>query len=210
MDKIKRKGFLICLEGIDGCGKTTQANLLVERLRKKGYDTLYTAEPSCLEIGSFIKKFCLYRAQRISSVVESLLFAADRFEHLNRVIIPELEKGVVVVVDRYVYSSFAYQGSTGLDLKWIETVNQFVVVPDLTLFIDVEPELVINRLKITKSVMETLENQQRVRRIYQNFVKKGQLIQIDGSKTIGELSTTLKELTLRLLSRAKVPLKTDN
>jgi len=80
---MKEKGFFICVEGLDGCGKTTQTGLLVRRLRKIGYDAIYTAEPSRGQVGKFIKKYSLYGGKRVSSVVEALLFATDRFEHVE-------------------------------------------------------------------------------------------------------------------------------
>ena len=104
---MKRKGLFICVEGLDGCGKTTQTKLLVRKLRKMGWDAVYTAEPSRGKIGQFIKKYCLHGEKRTSSIVEALLFAADRFEHVEREVIPALNEGKVVVSDRYVYSSLA-------------------------------------------------------------------------------------------------------
>ena len=124
---MKRRGCFICVEGLDGCGKTTQTNLLVRSLRKSGYNAVYTAEPSRGKIGKFIKKYCLHGEKRVSVVVEALLFAADRFEHVESEVIPTLNKGKIVVSDRYIYSSLAYQGAAGLDLKWIEMVKEFLI-----------------------------------------------------------------------------------
>jgi dTMP kinase len=87
-----------------------------------------------------------------------------------------------VVSDRYLYSSLAYQGSAGLSLDWIQAVNQHALKPDLALFIDVEPEAVIKRLKRRKSVMENLETQSRVREVYLKLVENGSLTRIDGNK----------------------------
>jgi dTMP kinase len=133
MERMKRKGSFICVEGLDGCGKTTQTKLLVESLKKKGYDAIYTAEPSCGEIGKFIKKYCLHGETRVSSIVEALLFAADRFEHVEKDVFPALNEGKLVVSDRYVYSSLAYQGAAGLDLEWIEKINEHATHPELML-----------------------------------------------------------------------------
>lgn len=80
---MKGKGFFICVEGLDGCGKTTQAKLLVDRL-KVVYNAVYTTEPSQGNVGQFIKEYCLDVEQRGSSVVEALLFAADRSEHVKK------------------------------------------------------------------------------------------------------------------------------
>ncbi|NIQ05847.1 MAG: dTMP kinase, partial [Candidatus Korarchaeota archaeon] len=92
-----KKGFFVCIEGLDGCGKTTQTRLLVEQLGHKGYDAIYTTEPTQGEIGEFIRKYCLHGRERISSVVEALLFAADRFEHVEKTVAPAIGKERFVV-----------------------------------------------------------------------------------------------------------------
>jgi dTMP kinase len=176
------KGVFICIEGLDGCGKTTQAKMLVRRLRKS-CDAIYTAEPSRGKIGRFIKKHCLHGDKRSSGIVEALLFAADRSEHVEKTVLPALKKGQMVVSDRYVYSSLAYQGATGLDLGWIKKINEYAIRPDLAIFIDVQPETVVQRLKPKKSVMETLETQRKVREVYVGFAEKGELVRVDGNKS---------------------------
>lgn len=199
---MKGKGVFICVEGLDGCGKTTQTKLLVRGLRKNGYDAIYTAEPSRGKIGKFIKKYCLHGKKRVSSVVEALLFATDRFEHVENEIIPALNEGKLVVSDRYVYSSLAYQGAAGLDLEWIETINEHTIPPDLAFFIDVEPEIVIRRLKPKKSVMENLETQRKVREVYMKFVEKGELVKIDGNRSKKEVADDILRVVLRFLEKA--------
>jgi len=194
------KGVFICLEGLDGCGKTTQAKLLVRRLRKS-CDTLYTAEPSSGKIGRFIKKHCLHGGKRSSGVVEALLFAADRYDHVENIVLPALNKGRIVVSDRYVYSSLAYQGATGLELEWIEKINEHAVRPDLAIFIDVEPQTVVQRLKPKKSVMENLETQRKVREVYMKFVEKGELVRVDGNKSKSEVAADLAAVVRRFLGK---------
>jgi len=201
MEKMEKRGFFICVEGLDGCGKTTQTKLLVRRLRKKGCDAVYTAEPSRGKIGKFIKKYCLHGEKRVSSIVEALLFAADRFEHVDKEVIPALNEGKLVVSDRYVYSSLAYQGAAGLDLKWIRQINEHAIRPDLAIFIDVEPKIVVQRLKQKKSVMENLGTQRKVREVYINFVKRGELVKIDGNKSKKEVADDILTVVLRFLER---------
>jgi len=198
---MKGKGFFICVEGLDGCGKTTQTKLLVRKLRKIGWDAVYTAEPSRGKIGQFIKKYCLHGEKRTFPIVEALLFVADRFEHVEREVIPALNEGKIVVSDRYVYSSLAYQGATGLDLKWIEMINEHAIRPDLAIFVDVEPEAVIKRLKPKKSVMENLETQRKVREVYVKFVEKGELVRIDGNKSTKEVADDVLKVVLRFLEK---------
>jgi dTMP kinase len=197
------RGVFICIEGLDGCGKTTQAKLLVKALRKAGYCAIYTAEPSRGKIGRFIKQYCLHGRQRASIVVEALLFAADRVEHLEREVIPALKGGIVVVSDRYVFSSLAYQGAAGLNLKWIERVNEHAIMPDLALFIDVEPEVAIGRVKPKKSVMENLETQRKVREVYMKFVESGKLVRIDGNKPKAEVAKNVLDVVLKAMDKFK-------
>jgi dTMP kinase len=198
---MKGKGCFICVEGLDGCGKTTQTKLLVKKLRKIGYVAVYTAEPSSGKIGRFIRKYCLHGGKRVSAIVEALLFAADRFEHVKNEIIPALNEGKVVVSDRYVYSSLAYQGAAGLDLKWIKEINQHAMRPDLAIFVDVEPDIAIKRLKSKKSVMEDLETQKKVRSVYLAFVKSGELVKIDGNKSKAEVAGDILKFVLKFLEK---------
>jgi dTMP kinase len=200
MENMKKKGFFICVEGLDGCGKTTQTKLLVSRL-KDSYNAVYTAEPSGGKIGRFIREYCLHAEKRSSSIVEALLFAADRFEHVQSEVIPALNEGKLVISDRYVYSSLAYQGATGLDLKWIERINEHAIRPDLAVFIDVMPETVIQRLKPKRSVMENLETQRKVREVYLEFVNKGELVRIDGNHSKEKVAEEILKVVLEFLEK---------
>jgi dTMP kinase len=197
---MKGKGFFICVEGLDGCGKTTQAKLLVDRL-KSGYNAVYTAEPSQGSVGRFIKEYCLDVEQRGSGVVEALLFAADRSEHMEKEIIPALNGGKLVISDRYLYSSLAYQGTAGVDLNWIRQINKHAIKPDLAVFIDVHPETVVQRLKPKKSVMENVETQRRVREVYLRFVENGELTLVDGNASKEKVREELLKLVLAFLER---------
>jgi dTMP kinase len=174
-------GVFIVIEGLDGSGKTTQAKLLAAKL-KKSHGAIYTAEPSHGKIGKFIRNRILYSETRPPTVVEALLFAADRIEHIQNEVLPALNAGQLVVSDRYLYSSLAYQGSAGLSLDWIEIINQHAMKPDLAMFIDVDPETVLKRLKRKKSVMENLETQRKVREVYLKYVENGALTRINGEQ----------------------------
>lgn len=176
-----KKGVFLVIEGLDGSGKTTQATLLAQKLVDK-YDLYLTAEPSRGKIGTFIREGCLYEQTRLPTEAEALLFAADRIEHMVTELKPALDAGRLVICDRYFYSTLAYQGSAGLSLDWIKTTNARALQPDFSIFIDVPPERVLERLQRKKSVMETLETQQKVRKVYLKYVKNGELIRIDGDK----------------------------
>ena len=197
---MRKKGFFICLEGLDGSGKTTQAKLLAKRL-KKTYDAVYTAEPSNGKIGKFIKQYCLNAEKRMPSILEALLFAADRFEHVKNEVLPAIGKGRLVISDRYVYSSLAYQGAAGVDLAWIDRINEHAIRPDLAIFIDVLPEVVVKRLKPKRSVMENLETQRRVRQLYLNFVKEGKLFLIDGNTSKKKVADDILKVVLSFLEK---------
>jgi dTMP kinase len=194
-----KKGVFIVIEGLDGSGKTTQAKLLAEKLCKS-YNIYLTAEPSRGKIGNFIREGCLYEQERLPIEAEALLFAADRIEHMQTELKPAIEAGKIVICDRYVYSSFAYQGSSGLSLDWIKTINARALQPDFCIFIDVAPEKVIERLRRRKSVMETLETQQQVRGIYLKFVEKGEIVRIDGEK---EKEVVAQDLYLKVIELLK-------
>ena len=196
-----KRGTFICIEGIDASGKTTQAHLLVKSLRRRGFDAIYTTEPSSGEVGRFIRRYVLQRKKRVPIVVEALLFAVDRVEHVENRVRPALEKGKVVVCDRYVYSSIAYQGAAGLDLSWIEQINRLALTPDLALFIDIPPKMVLKRLKRKKSVMETLQTQRRVCEIYLSMVRDGRLVLVDGNRAVEKVAKDILKLVLQSLKK---------
>jgi dTMP kinase len=193
-----KKGTFICIEGLDGCGKTTQAKLLAKKLGKN-YNAIYTAEPSRGKIGTYIRNSYLYGEKRFSIALEALLFAADRIEHLEREVLPALDEGNIVISDRYVYSSLAYQGAAGLSLEWIEKINEHALKPDLGVFIDIELETAMNRLKAKKSVMENTATLQKVRHVYMKFVAKGELVRIDGNRAKAEVAEALADVVLKFL-----------
>jgi len=195
-----KKGIFIVIEGLDGSGKTTQADILSKKL-SENHKVLCTAEPSQGKIGSFIRNGCLYEEKRLPKEAEALLFAADRIEHMQNEIAPALAEDKIVICDRYIYSSLAYQGSTGLSLDWIKTINARSLQSDVSLFIDVSPEQVLERLQRKKSVMETLETQQKVREVYLQFVENGELILIDGNKPMEDVAEALYSVVLSLLKK---------
>jgi len=196
---VKKKGVFVCIEGLDASGKTTHAHRLVRNLRREGFDALYTTEPSLGEIGRFIRTYILQRKRRVPSVVEALLFAVDRFDHVEKEVKPALEEGKIVVSDRYVYSSLAYQGAAGLDIKWIEEINRLALTPDLAIYIDVPPEVVVKRMRRKKSVMERLGTQRRVREVYMKFVEKGKLVSVDGNRRKNEVAKDILTVVLDFL-----------
>jgi dTMP kinase len=200
---VKKRGVFICVEGLDGSGKTTHAHRLVRNLQKERFDAIYTTEPSRGEFGRFIRSSVLQREERVPRVVEAFLFAIDRVDHLEKEVEPALREGKIVVSDRYVYSSLSYQGAAGLNLRWIEEINRLAIPPDLAIYIDVPPEVVVKRIRREKSVMETLETQRKVRDVYMKFVENGQLLPLDGDRKKGEVAEDILQMVLDFMENRK-------
>ncbi|MCR4425666.1 MAG: dTMP kinase, partial [Firmicutes bacterium] len=138
------KGVFITIEGPDGAGKTTQAQLLAEHLSSLGYDVVRAREPGGTPIGMHIRDIILdLKASAMSPMAEFLLYAADRAQDVNEVILPALKAGRVVIGERFTDSSIAYQGyGLGLSIEDIRTVNRIAtggLVPDLTILLDIDP-----------------------------------------------------------------------
>jgi len=166
-------GKLITLEGPEGAGKSTQCAALVQWLKKAGYDPVVTREPGGTELGGRIRRILLETDLNISAKAEMLLYAADRAQHVDQLILPALEKGQIVICDRYFDSTMAYQGyARGLGIEFVERVNQLSVgdvVPDLTLLFDLPVEEGMGRKSsgnLDRIEKETLEFHKRVREGY--------------------------------------------
>lgn len=149
--------MFIVLEGVDGCGKSTQAKLLADWLKEKGDDVHLTAEPSASRIGQFVREI-------LSSEVElepdalALLFTADRIHHLADDVEPALLQDKIVVSERYYYSTIAYQHTQGVDWDWLVNLNDFRR-PDVAVLLDVPPEKAADKIreKIEREKMEADE-----------------------------------------------------
>jgi len=177
------KGVFIVFEGIDGSGKSTHIKKLANELRNIGYYVIETAEPSKDEIGSFIRRYAKRNDGRLPVEVEALLFAADRRMHLKNVIEPALRNGHIVISDRYLHSTLAYQGALGLELGWIRELNRFAMKPDLTILLNILPEFSLQRMKRKKTVFEETDYLSKVREIYLEFVKQGEMVKIDADRS---------------------------
>ncbi len=182
------KGILVAIEGIDGSGKTTLAKNLVNKLQDEGYRVHYTFEPTHSIIGRLIRELPdEYR----SPLVETLLYAADRIHHYLSEIKVKVNEGYIVIVDRYVYSSIAYQGALGAPLQWIREVNRYAPKPDLAFYIDVPVEVAIQRLESTrkkKTFYEKRDLLERARRIYLELVNEGELVLLNGLEKPEEIT----------------------
>jgi dTMP kinase len=202
MVKVRHQGAFICIEGIDGSGKTTQAHHLVKALRKAGYDAVYTSEPTNGVYGKLIKNHLLQGEFRIPPILEALLFTVDRFDHVQREITPLLNQGKIIICDRYLYSSIAYQGTSHQNVRWVKEINKQVKKPDLAIYIDIPPETVINRLKRRrKTVMETLETQRQVRKQYLKLVDEKKFIKIYGHTSKKQVAEAIQNIVLDFLEK---------
>ena len=154
-----QKGVFITFEGADGCGKTTQIKLLDEYLKNKGYKTLVTREPGAKGLGEKLREILLNYDGEVSSTCESFLFLADRAQHVDCIIKPALENGTIVLCDRHIDSTVAYQGyGRGLNLEQIKKLNNIAtsgLKPDLTLVFDVDIETSSARVGDNKDRMES-------------------------------------------------------
>ena len=159
---MKNKGYFVSFEGIDGSGKSTQIQYLAKYLETLGFDVIITREPGGSVGGEQIRKLLLQgEVDRWSPETELLLFTAARRDHLERIILPALEDGKIVICDRFTDSTRLYQGMRGPNLRnLVELLNEKVIMcdPDLTIIIDINPETALNRAKSRKTVEERFED----------------------------------------------------
>ncbi|OCN03927.1 dTMP kinase [Erysipelotrichaceae bacterium MTC7] len=146
-----KKGSFITFEGNEGCGKTTISSRIYKQLVEEGYDVMQTREPGGIEIAEKIRELILDPAHTaMDARTEALLYAAARRQHLVEKVIPALEKGTIVLCDRFIDSSLAYQGvARGLGIDEIYEMNQFAIadtMPDATLLLRVTPEQGLQRI----------------------------------------------------------------
>ena len=156
-------GLFISVEGIDGVGKSTQISALVEHLTAVGREVVHTFEPGGTELGQEIRHLLLHRKGDVTPRAEALLYAADRAHHVATKIRPALERGAVVVTDRYLDSSVAYQGAgRALDSAEVRALSMFAVenlLPDLTVLLDLPAEQALARRAKTGQEPDRLERE---------------------------------------------------
>ena len=201
MKRIERSGRFIVLEGIDGSGTTTQSQRLQKRLRQEGYRVQRTCEPTDRPVGKLIRRALMRqlshrrKAYALTNQTLALLFAADRLDHLRGEVLPALEDGKVVICDRYLLSSLAYQG-IAVNPSWVEEINRFAIAPDLTLFLEVDPRIAARRRAKrggAKELFDAIELQTRIAKRYQALVRKyrasQRVVRIDGTQSLDQVTT---------------------
>jgi len=196
---VEKKGIIVSFEGIDGCGKTTQAKLFCKYLDKQGLDYVLLNEPGGTYTGERIRKILLDSKSKIQPLSELFLYLASRTQLVEEIIKPCIEKGKIVVLDRYIDSTTAYQGyGRGISLQLIRYMHSFILesfLPDITFLIDAPARKLLSVLKNKKRdriEKESLEFQEKVRDGYIQIAKhEKKRIKIIKRKTV---SLTHKEI----------------
>ncbi|MBP2242562.1 dTMP kinase [Cytobacillus eiseniae] len=194
------KGIFITVEGPEGAGKTTVIHMLAQRLEAEGYRVLHTREPGGIEIAEQIRSVILDKENtKMDARTEALLYAAARRQHLVEKVIPALEKDYIVLCDRFIDSSLAYQGyARGLGMDEVYMINRFAIkdmMPHLTLYFDIEPELGLERInkhnerEINRLDLEDLKFHQLVREGYIKLMDlyPERIYKIDASQLIDDV-----------------------
>lgn len=167
------KGKFITFEGSEGCGKSTQSRLLYEYLKRKGYDVVYLREPGGTKISEKIRELLLDPKNEISPICETLLYMAARAQVVKEIIMPALKMDRIVICDRFLDSTIAYQGyGLGMNIKFIKYLGDFVtggIKPDLTIFLDLPTK---KGLEVCGRVKDRIEKRSL---IYHFRVRKGYL-----------------------------------
>lgn len=195
-----KKGIFITIEGPEGAGKTTIINMLIDTLISENYSVISTREPGGIEIAEQIRKVILDKDNiNMDARTEALLYAAARRQHLVEKVLPALEEGSIVLCDRFIDSSLAYQGyARGLGIEEVFTINKFAIedrMPDVTLYFDIAPEIGMERIhqnkgrEINRLDLENLEFHRKVRAGYHQLsrVYSDRIIEIDASRSIQEV-----------------------
>lgn len=204
--------MFITLEGPEGSGKTTAIEKAVEQLTKMGYQIVRTREPGGTEIAEQIRNVILDKANtNMDSRTEALLYAASRRQHLVEKVWPALKEGKIVICDRYLDSSLAYQGGArGLGVENVLNINLFATEntwPDLTLLFDIDPSIGLARIsknadrEVNRLDLEKLDFHNKVRNTFLELAKRypERYVIIDASKSVEEVAErTLEAITKRI------------
>ncbi|MEN3037628.1 MAG: dTMP kinase [Candidatus Kryptonium sp.] len=202
--------MFITFEGVDLCGKTTQAEILIKKLKNLGLDVVFVREPGGTRISEHIRKILLDSENKeMDAVTELFLFSASRAQLVKEIIIPSLNSGKIVVCDRFYDSTLAYQGyGRGIEIEKIKTINELAsagLTPDITFLIDIPVDEIYKRKKAKYGEFDRMENSgiefyDRVRYGYLEISKSSdRFIVIDGTRGIEEISGQIWEIVFEKL-----------
>lgn len=194
------KGMFITFEGGDGAGKSTVINKVYEELVKKNLSCMITREPGGIDIAEQIREVILnVKNTKMDARTEALLYAAARRQHLAEKVIPALEEGKIVLCDRFLHSSLAYQGyARGLGIEEVYEINKFAIdsyMPDLVILFDIEPKLGLERInknkgrEINRLDKENMDFHDKVREGYGILMEKynHNIVKVDASGSVDEV-----------------------
>ena len=206
------KGIFIAFEGIDGSGKSTQIQMLTNRIQQEGIRCYQTCEPSGGPIGSLTRQILTGRIKADSRVIAAM-FAADRLDHLlNDVdgIVRKVEEGICVITDRYYFSSYAYH-STDVPMDWVIKTNEEsakVLRPDVTVFIDIDADTAMERITKNRFHTELFEKRSTLDKVRNNYLKAFDLLKeeenvviVDGTKSVEEIAEEIWQKTKHLFEK---------
>jgi len=203
-------GLFITFEGGDGTGKSTQVRLLTEWLAEQGRDVVMTREPGGTEVGTALRDIVLHHRGEVDPRAEALLYAADRAQHIGTLVRPALERGDVVVQDRYIDSSVAYQGAGRvLDAAEIKRISLWAtgdLIPDLTVLLDLPGDVARARLAKEQKTFDRLENEhddfhERVRAGFLQLAadEPNRFLVVDATQEIDQIAHVIRDRVGALL-----------
>jgi dTMP kinase len=202
--------MFITFEGTEGCGKSTQIELLANRLRLNGYTVIKTREPGGTVVGEALRKLILQKDMKVFPMTELLVFMAARAQHMEEVIIPALSEGKIVLCDRFADATYAYQGhGRGMDLTVINTLNNLTTKgtnPDLTILIDCDVTIGLKRKIIENPESDRFEKEavafhESIRSGYHKLVDQdpNRFCVVDGTLDIEDLKQLIEAKVISLL-----------
>ena len=202
------RGKFITLEGIEGSGKSTSLDTISKILETLDIEFIITKEPGGGPLGKDLRKILLDKKTFISPEVELLLMMADRKNHIDNIVEPSLEKGVWVISDRYLDSSYAYQGGgRQIDTSKIDLLTELLKlpIPDLTILFDLSPEIALqrakNRSELDRFESEPIDFHQRIREAYLNLANDNveRYVVIDASKDIENVKDQVQKKVTKFI-----------
>jgi dTMP kinase len=208
------KGILIIIEGIDGAGKSTQARMLFDELQRLGIDVILSREPTDSKYGRKIRELAEKGRETVRPEEEYRLFMKDRKIHVDTLILPALTDGKVVILDRYYFSTIAYQGALGLDPAKIRQENEaFCPIPDIVLMVDIPTAIGIDRIKkYRKETPNLFEKASYLEKVAENLAALSDdfIVRIDGSGHLEDVQRRIRAQVEPLLKKiARSPSKTS-